>query len=65
MSINSKIRNVCNVLEGMANELTEQQQATLRMAQGELADAADWVEGLEHKPLCDVVAGGDNKEERL
>ncbi|MHC1792044.1 hypothetical protein [Solidesulfovibrio sp.] len=66
MSISSKIRNVRNALEGMAKGLTEQQQATLRMAQGELTDAADWAEELEHTPLCDLgVAAGASKEERL
>ena len=66
MSISSKIRYVRNVLDEMAKELTESQRATLRMARGELTDAADWAEELEHKPLCDLgVAAGASKEERL
>ena len=66
MSISSKIRNVRNVLDEMAKELTESQRATLRMTRGELTDAADCVEELEHMPLCDLgVAAGVSKEERL
>lgn len=64
MSISSKIRNVRNALNDLDN-LTEAQRAVIIMAQGELTDAADWAEELEHKPLCDLgVAAGGSKEER-
>lgn len=65
MSISSKVRNARNALEGL-DGLTESQQALVAMVQGELTDAADWAEELEHKPLCDLgVAAGGSKEERL
>ena len=65
MSISSKVRNARNALEGL-NGLTESQRALVAMVQGELTDAADWAEELEHKPLCDlhdVCPAGGSKEE--